>query len=116
MNSNRIIVRFWQIDQVVLAKVEAFPDALRGEGLIGKKDVAGYFLSSRESPGLLETNLTLQGTYRERDNVLAIHVYGNSEEAELAIASFSNLIEEWNKQEEPIGHLSLSIKETLAGE
>ena len=93
MKSNKIVVHFTRIENVLIAKLVKFPEDLRGRSII--IEGGGYSISSMAYTDISRYCLFLSGM-AGRKEVLAAHAYKDEIEAKKALENFKHLIHKYN--------------------
>lgn len=101
MESNKIIVDFTRVKNVLIAEIIEFPSSLRGAGTIIESEK--YKLASACYTMLCSKTLFLTGCLDKRATRVMSYDYGTDEEAQAALESFSELIAAYNRRDAATG-------------
>ena len=96
MESNKIIVDFMRVENVLIAKLVEFPTDLCGRSIIIED--GEYSISSTAYTEISRYCLFLSGVARRKE-VLAAHAYKDEVEAKKALEHFKLLIREYNSSD-----------------
>ena len=101
MKSNKIVVSFARIDNVVIGKLDEFPRELCGKGvIIGNGE---YSIRSVSYSDMTSDILYLSGSFMRKENLLA-HAFPTTDKAREALKNWKQLIREYNSRAETVEH------------
>ena len=95
MESNKIIVDFMRVENVLIAKLIEFPKELRGEGVIIENDF--YSIRSVAHSEMTPTALYLSGSSKAEE-ILFSYTFPNVDEAKEAVKNWKQLIRKYNSR------------------
>ena len=96
--TNKIRVKLWRIENVVLMKVLEIPEELRGTNLIFNSPNTGMKIYSVGKPELKLNTIFLNGSNKEKDNNIVCCECQSNEEALGYYNRVINTIEEFNNK------------------
>ena len=96
---NKIRVKLWRIENVVLMKVLEMPEELRGTNLIFTSSNTGMGIYSVGRPDLKLNTIFLRGSNKEKDNKIVCYESESDEEALGYYNRVINTIEEFNNKD-----------------
>ena len=91
-----IKVKFWRLENVLVAKVLEQPEETREAGAL--ISVGDYEIYSVARPEISNKALYLRGRGKELDNNYCAYAYNNAEEAKQALEGFKTCIEKYNAE------------------
>lgn len=96
--TNKIRVKLWRIENIVLMKVLEMPEKLRGTDLIFISPTTSMGIRSVGKPELTLKNIYINGSNKDKDNKIICYEY---ESGEIALDYYNRIIktiEEFNKE------------------
>lgn len=95
MESNKIVVEFAIVGNVVIGKLDEFPKELRGKGVVVENEF--YSIRSVEHSEMTPTALYLSGRSKVGE-ILFSYTFPNVDEAKEAVKNWKQLIRKYNSR------------------
>lgn len=96
--TNKIRVKLWRIENVVLMKVLEMPEELRGTKSFYSSPVTNMTLWSEDKPDLLSNIVSLMGDDTNFDNIITYYDCKSNEDALVYYNRVVKTIEEFNNK------------------
>lgn len=107
--TNKIRVKLWRIENIVLMKVLEMPEKLRGTNLVFNSPNTGMKIYSVSNPELKLNTIFLKGNIKEKDNKIACCECKSDEEALDYYNRIINTIEEFNNKDKIKSEINYDI-------
>lgn len=107
--TNKIRVKLWRIENIVLMKVLEMPEKLRGTNLVFNSPNTGMKIYSVGKPELKLNTIFLKGSSKEKDNKIVCCECESDEEALGYYNRVINTIEEFNNKNKIISGVDSGI-------